>query len=117
MSQTTETTPAKRDSSVARNATTWQAWWPAVMMLACPLLSYIDRQTLAILSPMILADLKLNAQKYSEIISAFSLAYILANPLWGSILDRIRASSCRTCWSGDSGAWSRRTRWAPCPSG
>jgi ACS family hexuronate transporter-like MFS transporter len=59
------------------------------MMLGCSLLSYIDRQTLAVLSPMILADLKLNAEKYSEIISAFSLAYMVANPLWGSILDRI----------------------------
>jgi ACS family hexuronate transporter-like MFS transporter len=59
------------------------------MMLACSLLSYIDRQTLAVLSPMILADLKLNAQKYSEIISSFSLAYMFANPVWGSILDRI----------------------------
>ena len=47
------------------------------MMLACSLLSYMDRQILAVLSPMILADLKLNAQKYSEIISAFSIAYML----------------------------------------
>jgi MFS transporter, ACS family, aldohexuronate transporter len=59
------------------------------MMLACSLLSYIDRQTLAQLSPMILGDLKLSAQRYGEIISAFSWAYALANPLWGSILDRI----------------------------
>ncbi len=59
------------------------------MMLGCSLLSYIDRQTLAVLSPMILSDLKLSAQRYSEIISAFSIAYMIGNPVWGSILDRI----------------------------
>jgi MFS transporter, ACS family, hexuronate transporter len=59
------------------------------MMLACSLLSYMDRQILAVLSPMILADLRLNAQKYSEIISSFSIAYMLGNPIWGVILDRI----------------------------
>ncbi len=59
------------------------------MMLACSLLSYTDRQILAVLSPMILADLKLNAQKYGEIISSFSIAYMIGNPLWGAILDRI----------------------------
>jgi ACS family hexuronate transporter-like MFS transporter len=93
MTQTTDTPPAKTgggpSNATLRSATTWQAWWPVTMMLACSLLSYIDRQTLAVLSPMILADLKLNAQKYGEIISAFSWAYMLANPLWGSILDRI----------------------------
>jgi MFS transporter, ACS family, aldohexuronate transporter len=79
----TELTPAQ----IAR--TPWHAWWPVTMMLACSLLSYMDRQILAVLSPMILADLKLNAQKYGEIISAFSVAYMLGNPMWGAILDRI----------------------------
>lgn len=59
------------------------------MMLACSLLSYMDRQVLAVLSPMILGALKLNTQQYAEIISAFSIAYMLGNPLWGAILDRI----------------------------
>jgi MFS transporter, ACS family, hexuronate transporter len=59
------------------------------MMMACSLLSYMDRQILAVLSPMILAALKLNAQKYAEIISCFSIAYMIGNPLWGAILDRI----------------------------
>jgi ACS family hexuronate transporter-like MFS transporter len=59
------------------------------MMLACSLLSYMDRQILAVLSPMILADLKLNAEKYAEIISSFSFAYMLGNPIWGAVLDRI----------------------------
>lgn len=59
------------------------------MMLACSLLSYMDRQILAVLSPMILADLKLNAERFGEIVSAFSVAYMLGNPTWGVILDRV----------------------------
>ena len=89
MMQTTNPAPARSVDARPQDSVGWTAWWPVVMMLGCSLLSYIDRQTLAVLSPVILADLKLNAEKYSEIISAFSLAYMLANPLWGSILDRI----------------------------
>lgn len=60
-----------------------------MLMMGCSLLSYMDRQILAVLSPMILADLKLNARKYGEIVSSFSVAYMIGNPLWGAILDRI----------------------------
>jgi ACS family hexuronate transporter-like MFS transporter len=77
------------DVSPSKAASSRQAWWPVTMMMACSLLSYIDRQTLAVLSPMILSDLKLNAQKYSQIISSFSFAYMLGNPVWGGLLDRI----------------------------
>jgi MFS transporter, ACS family, hexuronate transporter len=87
MTQTTEPISAQVASAAPR--TPWHAWWPVTMMLACSLLSYMDRQILAVLSPMILADLRLNAQKYGEIVSAFSYAYMLGNPAWGAILDRL----------------------------
>jgi len=38
---------------------------------------------------MILKDTGLSVQAYADAISAFSFAYMIANPLWGSILDRI----------------------------
>jgi ACS family hexuronate transporter-like MFS transporter len=76
-------------TTASASRTAWHTWWPVTMMLACSLLSYMDRQILAVLSPMILADLKLNAGKYGEIISAFSVAYMLGNPIWGAVLDRI----------------------------
>ncbi len=72
-----------------RSATSLRIWWPATTMLLCSLLSYLDRQTLAILSPMMLADLKWSAETYSEVISAFSIAYMLGNPIWGAAIDRI----------------------------
>ena len=57
-------------------------------MLFVSLVSYLDRHTLAILSPTILADCQLSGQQYGWIISAFSVAYMVANPLWGRWLDR-----------------------------
>jgi ACS family hexuronate transporter-like MFS transporter len=38
---------------------------------------------------MILRDTGLSVQAYADAVSAFSFAYMIANPLWGSILDRI----------------------------
>lgn len=64
-------------------------WIPSSVLMLCTLLSYIDRQTLAVLSPMILPDTGLNAASYADALSAFSIAYMIANPLWGSILDYV----------------------------
>jgi len=57
--------------------------------MLCSWLSYVDRQVLAVLSPMILRDTGLSVRAYADAISAFSFAYMIGNPLWGSILDRI----------------------------
>jgi ACS family hexuronate transporter-like MFS transporter len=68
---------------------TWRRWAVSAVMMVCSWLSYVDRQTLAVLSPVILQDTGLSAERYSEIVSAFSFAYMLANPLWGSLLDYV----------------------------
>lgn len=52
------------------------------------LISYIDRNTLAILAPVILRETHLSAEQYGVIISCFSVAYMVGNPAWGLILDR-----------------------------
>ncbi|MDB4971303.1 MAG: major facilitator superfamily 1 [Myxococcales bacterium] len=57
-------------------------------MMLVSLISYIDRNTLAILSPTILKESRLSDEQYGWIISAFSVAYMIANPLWGRLLDR-----------------------------
>mgnify|MGYP000265345753 CR=1 FL=1 len=62
-------------------------WVPAATMLLVSLISYIDRNTLALLAPTILDETHLNAEEYGFVISAFSVAYMLANPLWGRWLD------------------------------
>jgi MFS transporter, ACS family, hexuronate transporter len=57
-------------------------------MLMVSLISYIDRNTLALLAPTILKETGLNAEQYGFIISAFSVLYMIGNPVWGRILDR-----------------------------
>jgi MFS transporter, ACS family, aldohexuronate transporter len=64
-------------------------WWaPTASMLLLSLLSYVDRGALALLAPSILRDTGLNAERYGWIISAFSAAYLVGNPIWGRVLDR-----------------------------
>ncbi|MBI4476449.1 MAG: MFS transporter, partial [Acidobacteria bacterium] len=63
-------------------------WTPALVMMFVSLISYIDRNTLALLAPTMLRDLGLSAEQYGFVISAFSVAYMIGNPLWGHWLDR-----------------------------
>lgn len=58
-------------------------------MMLSTLLSYVYRQTLAVLSPMILHDTGLTVAQYGDVGFAFSIAYMVANPLWGSMIDYI----------------------------
>jgi ACS family hexuronate transporter-like MFS transporter len=92
-------------------------WTPAIAMLAVSLISYIDRNTLAILAPTILRETGLSAEQYGYVIAAFSIAYMIANPVWGRILDRagLRRGmlSAVACWTAASvahafagGLWS-----------
>src|SRR5262249_37839515 len=64
-------------------------WWPTIVIMLGTLLSYVDRASLALLSPMFLSDLHMSAQDYSWCISAFSFTYMFAALAWGSVLDRI----------------------------
>jgi ACS family hexuronate transporter-like MFS transporter len=75
-------------------------------MLLVSLISYIDRSTLALLAPTILKELHLSGEQYGFIISAFSTAYMISNPLWGWILDRAGLRRGMTaavaCWTAAS---------------
>jgi len=64
-----------------------RVWVPVLVMMTCSWLSYIDRQALAVISPMVLKDTGLSASDYADAVSAFSIAYMIGNPLWGSLLD------------------------------
>ncbi len=63
-------------------------WIPTLSMLFVSLISYIDRNTLALLAPTILRETHLTAEQYGFVISAFSVMYMLGNPVWGRVLDR-----------------------------
>ena len=64
-------------------------WVPTASMLLVSLISYIDRNTLAILAPTILREMHLSGEQYGFVISAFSVCYMVGNPVWGRMLDRI----------------------------
>ncbi|MEO8099129.1 MAG: MFS transporter [Acidobacteriota bacterium] len=76
-------------ASIAGRTTDWRVWVAPTTMMLCTLLSYIDRQVLAVLSPTILKDTGLTASQYTNAVSAFSFTYMLTNPIWGSLLDYI----------------------------
>ncbi len=51
-------------------------------------ISYIDRNTLAVLIPTIMRETGLSVEQYTWVVSGFSVAYMVGNPLWGKLLDR-----------------------------
>src|ERR1700712_1183711 len=70
-------------SATAPHKSSLRLWTPCIAMMLLSLLSYVDRSVLAILSPPILTDLHLNATQYGYAVLAFSLCYMVANPIWG----------------------------------
>jgi ACS family hexuronate transporter-like MFS transporter len=72
-----------------RSHISWLVWWPTTLMMVGTLLSYMDRASLALMSPLFLRSTHMTAQDYSWCISAFSFAYMFAALAWGSVLDRI----------------------------
>ena len=87
MAGSTDAPGAHGHSSIASAG--WRMWIPCVAMGGCSWLAFVDRQILAVLSPTILADTGLTAETYAQAFALFNLAYMIANPVWGSILDRI----------------------------
>lgn len=52
-------------------------------------INYLDRQTLAVLAPVLLQRYTISAESYARIISAFMLAYTVSNGVSGRLLDRL----------------------------
>jgi len=64
-------------------------WMPAAALGLVSVISYIDRNTLALLAPTILRETGLSATQYGFVVSAYSIAFMIGNPIWGRALDRI----------------------------
>ena len=58
-------------------------------MMLVSVLSYVDRNTLALLAPTILKDTHMSVAAYGWVVSAYSVLFTIGNPLWGKILDRL----------------------------
>ncbi len=66
-------------------------------------ISYVDRQTLAVLAPTVTRELGISEQRYGWLAGAFSLAYLVGAPLSGRFIDRVGARR-GLLWS--VGLWS-----------
>ena len=77
-------------------------------MLLLSFISLLDRSILGILSPVILNELHLSATQYGQAIFVFSLCYMIANPVWGLLMDRwgsfLATALAVALWSAASGA-------------
>lgn len=67
------------------------AWLVAIVATLTMTVSYIDRATLAVLAPTVTKVLDINETEYGWLTSAFSIAYLVATPLSGWVIDRVGA--------------------------
>ena len=58
------------------------AFWATVI-------NYLDRQTLSVVAPVPIDQFHMSNEAYARVISAFMLAYTVANGVSGSVLDRL----------------------------
>src|SRR5438477_6193592 len=65
------------------------SWLVAILLLFALFINYIDRQTLSVLVRFLPGDLKMSNVTYGRIQSLFLLAYGLAMPLAGWLIDRL----------------------------
>ena len=83
-------------------------WTPCVAMLLLSFISLVDRSILGILSPVMLHELNLSAGQYGAAILVFSICYMVANPVWGLLMDRmglfVAIGLAVALWSLASGA-------------
>ncbi len=73
--------------TVTREDLGWRMWIPCGGMALASALAFLDRQLLAILAPTIRDEIGLTAADFGDVFFYFFLAYTIANPIWGSLID------------------------------
>src|SRR5450756_1982632 len=64
-------------------------WLAAGVLVLSTALSFVDRQVLAALTPLLKDEFHLSNEGYGYIVSAFSLAYAVFAPVAGLFIDRV----------------------------
>lgn len=64
-------------------------WYVIVLVFVATLINFIDRLTVSVLAPVIVADLKLSNQDFAAIATWFLVAYSASHALSGRLYDRI----------------------------
>ena len=70
-----------------RPAASWR-WIAVGVFVFSSVLNYLDRQILAAVAPLLLAEFHLTKTDYGLLLSGFSIAYAVSSPFSGYILDR-----------------------------
>ena len=66
-----------------------RGWILVAMATLTMAISYFDRQTMSLLAPTVCEKLHVSDSPYGDLTSAFSIAYLLATPFAGRMLDEI----------------------------
>lgn len=88
-------------------------WLMIGFAFAATVINYLDRQTLSVVAPELRTEFGMSNEAYGYVLSAFMLAYTLANGLSGPLLDRLGTrlgyALCMAWWStaGILHAWAR----------
>ena len=64
-------------------------WWVVALLFLATAISYVDRQTLAVVAPTLRDDLGISNFGYARILSSFLIAYTIMQPVTGWVIDRI----------------------------
>ena len=91
-----------QSQKVRAGGNAWKWWLTGVLFLAT-VLTYLDRQTLAICEKMVREELHLNDEQYGRLLSAFRWAYALMQLPAGMMADRL---PLRSTFGLAVGLWS-----------
>src|SRR5215472_15995299 len=63
-------------------------WWIGGLLFASTVINYIDRQTLAVLSPHLKEDYHWTYTDYANLLITFRVAYAIGQAVCGRLIDR-----------------------------
>lgn len=64
-------------------------WWVAILLFFATLINFLNRLTIAVLSPVIMAQLHLSSSQFASLTTSFLLAYTMSQGLSGKLFDVI----------------------------
>lgn len=83
--------PTSSPSTPAGGLSRRHAWALTLVATFTMAVSYVDRQTLAVIAPTVQARLGFDDERYGWLVSAFSVAYLVGAPVAGRLIDRVNA--------------------------
>ncbi len=83
--------PTPSPTSPAGGLSRRHAWALTLVATFTMAVSYVDRQTLAVIAPTVQLKLGFDDQRYGWLVSAFSIAYLVGAPVAGRLIDRVNA--------------------------